>query len=74
MKELLKKFELFEPIHIIGDDDEVTITTYSQNRPEINKNYLVNNGIYKIEDIKNVTTDEEFEEGLSYIEFKVIKQ
>jgi hypothetical protein len=74
MKELLKKFEVFEPIHIVGDDDEVTITTYSNKCPETNTDYLVNNGIYRVESILDVTTDEEFEEGLSYIEFKVIKQ
>lgn len=74
MKELLKKFKLFEPIHIIGDDDEVIITTYSNKCPETNTDYLVNNGIYRVENIIDVTTDEEFEEGLSYIEFKVIKQ
>jgi hypothetical protein len=74
MKELLKKFELFEPIHIVGDADEVIITTYSNKCPETNTDYLIDNSVYRVHNIIDVTTDEEFEEGLSFIEFKVIKQ
>lgn len=72
-EKLLKKFERFEPIHIVGDEDEVIITTHSNKCPETNTDYIIDKCVYRVHNIIDVTTDEEFEEGLSYIEFRVEK-
>lgn len=63
---------------IIGDEiiysDSIKFIIYSNHSPLLKEKIIFNNETYVVDTIDDVTTYEEFEDGLSYVEVKMIKE